>query len=157
MAKEHHYSLRLRWTGNKGKGTSAYREYERTHEIFIEGKPLLQGSADPAFLGDPALHNPEDLLVASLSACHMLWYLHLCADAGIVVTAYEDNATGTMIQQGGKAQFSSVVLKPKVTIKAGGDKAKAGALHEQANELCFIARSVNFPVSHEAEIIEEDA
>ncbi len=156
MAKEHHYALRLRWTGNKGKGTSGYREYERTHEIIIEGKPLLRGSADPAFLGDPALHNPEDLLVASLSACHMLWYLHLCADAGIVVTSYEDNATGTMTQQGGKAQFSSVVLKPKVTIKAGGDTAKAGALHEQANELCFIARSVNFPVSHEAEIIEED-
>lgn len=156
MAREHHYALRLRWTGNKGKGTSGYRDYERTHEISIEGKPLLQGSADPAFLGDPALHNPEDLLVASLSACHMLWYLHLCADAGIVVTAYEDNATGTMTQQAGKAQFSAVVLKPKVTIKAGGGTAKAEQLHERASELCFIARSVNFPVSHEAEIIEAD-
>lgn len=156
MAREHHYALQLRWTGNKGKGTSGYREYDRTHEISIEGKPMLQGSADPAFLGDPSLHNPEDLLVASLAACHMLWYLHLCADAGVVVTAYEDNATGTMTQQAGKAQFSSVVLKPKVTIKAGGDAAKAEQLHEQANELCFIARSVNFSVSHEAEIIEDD-
>jgi organic hydroperoxide reductase OsmC/OhrA len=156
MAKEHHYSLQLSWTGNRGRGTSGYRDYDRSHEIRIKGKPLLKGSADPAFLGDPSLHNPEDLLVASLSACHMLWYLHLCADAGIVVTGYEDNASGTMVQKGGEAQFSSVVLKPKVTIKAGGDREKAEQLHERANALCFIARSVNFPVEHEVEIVEED-
>ncbi|HSH43792.1 MAG TPA: OsmC family protein [Arenicellales bacterium] len=155
MAKEHHYSLQLRWTGNRGQGTSGYRDYDRSHEIRIEGKPILKGSADPAFLGDPSLHNPEDLLVASLSACHMLWYLHLCADAGIVVTGYEDDAAGTMVQKGGEAQFSSVVLTPKVTIKAGGDRDEARRLHERANELCFIARSVNFPVEHEVEIIEE--
>jgi len=156
MAKEHHYSLQLSWTGNRGRGTSGYRDYDRSHEIRIEGKPLLKGSADPAFLGDPSLHNPEDLLVASLSACHMLWYLHLCADAGIVVTGYEDSASGTMVQKGGEAQFSSVRLKPKVTIKAGGDRDKAEQLHQRANALCFIARSVNFPVEHEVEIIEDE-
>lgn len=157
MAREHHYALQLRWTGNKGEGTAGYRDYDRTHEISIEGKPVLTGSADPAFLGDPSLHNPEDLLVASLAACHMLWYLHLCADAGIVVTGYEDNASGTMEQQAGKAHFTSVVLKPKVTITTGGDVEKAEKLHERASELCFIARSVNFPISHEASILEEGA
>ncbi|MDZ7839881.1 MAG: OsmC family protein [Gammaproteobacteria bacterium] len=155
MPKEHHYALQLRWTGNKGRGTTGYRDYDRTHEIVVEGKPLLKGSADPAFLGDPSLHNPEDLLVASLSACHMLWYLHLCAEAGIVVTDYQDDASGTMVQQAGKAQFTSVLLKPKVVIKAGSDAEKAAQLHERANELCFIARSVNFPVGHEPAIVEE--
>lgn len=155
MPKEHHYALQLRWTGNRGEGTTGYRDYDRSHEISIEGKPLLKGSADPAFLGDPSLHNPEDLLVASLAACHMLWYLHLCADAGIVVTDYVDDASGTMELKAGKAQFSAVVLHPKVTIKAGGDVSQAEALHEQASELCFIARSVNFPVRHEPTIVEE--
>jgi len=154
MAKAHHYELQLVWTGSRGSGTTGYRDYDRSHEIRFEGKPLLKGSADSAFLGDPSLHNPEDLLVASLSACHMLWYLHLCADAGIVVTDYEDHASGTMEQRGAKAQFSSVVLRPKVTIKGGADVDKAEKLHEQANELCFIARSVNFPVTHEPAIIE---
>lgn len=156
MPKEHHYALQLRWTGNKGQGTTGYRDYDRTHEIVVEGKPVLKGSADPAFLGDPSLHNPEDLLVASLSACHMLWYLHLCAESGIVVTDYRDDASGTMVQQAGKAQFTSVVLKPTVVIQAGGDAEKAAQLHERANDLCFIARSVNFPVGHEPTIVEED-
>lgn len=154
MPKEHHYALQLRWTGNRGEGTTGYRDYDRAHEIRIEGKPPLTGSADPAFLGDASLHNPEDLLVASLSACHMLWYLHLCADAGIVVTAYEDDASGTMSQRGAEAQFTSVVLRPRVTIKTG-DAAEAGKLHERAHELCFIARSVNFPVTHEPSLVEE--
>lgn len=157
-SKEHHYSLQLRWTGNKGEGTTSYRAYDRAYEVSIEGKPDLKGSADPAFLGDPSLHNPEDLLVASLSACHMLWYLHLCSADGIVVTGYEDDASGTMQQEpDGGAQFTSVVLKPKVTIKAGGDADKAERLHERADELCFIARSVNFPIHHEATIVEAGA
>ncbi len=156
-SKEHHYALRLRWTGDKGEGTANYRAYDRAYEISIEGKPVLQGSADPAFLGDPSRHNPEDLLVASLSACHMLWYLHLCASSGIVVTDYEDNASGTMQQEpDGGARFTSVVLSPKVSIKAGGDPDKAGQLHERASGMCFIARSVNFPISHEPSIIVED-
>lgn len=155
--KEHHYALRLRWTGNKGEGTTGYKAYDRAYEVSIDGKPDLPGSADPAFLGDPSRYNPEDLLVASLSACHMLWYLHLCADAGIVVTDYRDDASGTMQQESGGAQFTSVVLKPKVTIRAGGDTDKAEKLHERANALCFIARSVNFPVGHEPSITVESA
>jgi organic hydroperoxide reductase OsmC/OhrA len=153
--KEHHYALRLRWTGNRGEGTTGYRDYDRAWDASIDGKPDLKGSADPAFLGDPSRHNPEDLLLASLSACHMLWYLHLCAVDGIVVTGYEDDAVGTMQQEpDGGAQFTSVTLKPKVTIRAG-DVKKAEALHARANEMCFIARSVNFPVKHEAKIVEE--
>lgn len=156
MVREHHYKLDLRWTGNRGEGTSGYRNYDRSHEIHIEGKPVIVGSSDPAFMGDPSLHNPEDLLVASLSACHMLWYLHLCSDAGILVTAYEDEACGTMVEtQGGAAEFTSVVLRPHITIKAGGNVALAKHLHERANELCFIASSVNFPVTHEPEIVEK--
>lgn len=155
--KAHHYALKLRWTGNRGEGTTDYRAYDRAYEIAIEGKPALKGSADPAFLGDAALHNPEELLVASLSACHMLWYLHLCAVEGIVITEYQDDASGTMQQEpDGGAQFTSVVLKPRVTIKPGSDKDRAAALHERANEMCFIARSVNFPISHEPDIIVAD-
>lgn len=152
--KEHQYALQLRWTGNRGEGTTDYRAYDRAFDIAIEGKPTWKGSADPAFLGDSALHNPEDMLVASLSACHMLWYLHLCAVEGIVITDYVDDASGTMQQDaGGGAQFTAVVLKPRVTIKPGGDRDRAARLHERANELCFIARSVNFPIAHEPEII----
>ena len=154
--RAHHYALRLRWTGNRGEGTTGYKAYSRSYDVSIEGKPDLQGSADPAFLGDPARHNPEDLLVASLSACHMLWYLHLCATSGIVVTGYEDDASGTMRQESdGGAQFTSVVLKPRVIIQAGGDVDKAKQLHQRASSLCFIARSVNFPISHEPAIIVE--
>lgn len=156
-SKAHHYQVHTRWTGNRGEGTSSYRAYGREHEISAEGKAVLQASADPAFRGEPSLYNPEELLVAALSGCHMLWYLHVCAVAGIVVTAYEDNAFGTMEEAGpGEAQFSSVVLKPLVTIRPGGDAGKAEALHERAHELCFIARSVNFPVRHEPKIVVEE-
>jgi len=156
--KAHHYALQLRWTGNRGAGTTGYRAYDRAYEIAIEGKPRLKGSADPAFLGDAGLHNPEDLLVASLSACHMLWYLHLCAVDGIVITAYEDHACGTMQQEAdGGARFTAVVLKPRVTVKPGSDKDKAMQLHGRANEKCFIARSVSFPVSHEPRINVADS
>lgn len=156
-SKEHHYRVRVRWTGDRGEGTSSYCTYGREHEISAEGKAVLQGSADPAFRGDPSLYNPEELLVAALSGCHMLSYLHACAVAGIVVTDYEDDAFGIMEETGaGEAQFSSVVLRPIVTISAGGDAGKAEALHEHAHDLCFIARSVNFPVRHEPTIVAEE-
>lgn len=155
--KEHHYRVGLRWTGNRGKGTTGYRDYDRTHEISADGKAVLTGSADPAFRGDASLYNPEEMLVAALSACHMLWYLHLCADAGIVVIGYEDDASGTMHETaGGAAQFTSVILKPVVTIRAGGDIGRARKLHERAHEMCFIARSVNFPVTHEPNVVTGD-
>jgi organic hydroperoxide reductase OsmC/OhrA len=151
--KRHRYSVFLRWTGNQGRGTTSYRAYSRAHELSAEGKPVIDGSSDPAFRGDVARWNPEELLVASLSACHQLWYLHLCADAGIFVTAYEDEAEGVMVEHGdGAGQFECVVLRPRVTVAAGADAKKARELHHAAHQKCFIARSVNFPVTHEASV-----
>lgn len=149
MHPNHHYQLTLKWTGNKGTGTSSYRAYDRNHEILIEGKTTLLGSADPSFHGDKTVHNPEDLLLASLSACHMMSYLHVCVKAGIVVTDYVDNATGIMVvNPDGSGQFVEVSLNPVVTITDETQLAKANELHAAANKLCFIANSVNFPVKH---------
>jgi organic hydroperoxide reductase OsmC/OhrA len=156
MPKEHHYAVTVDWTGNKGSGTSGYAAYARAHEIRSGGKPTIPGSSDPSFRGDPARYNPEELLVASLAGCHMLWYLHLCSVAGIVVTTYVDRAEGTMIEEAdGGGRFTGVVLKPEVTVKPGADLAKARELHAAAHKLCFIARSVNFPVAHEPTVREE--
>ena len=150
MAHDHHYALRVVWTGNRGSGTTGYRDYGRDHDILVDGRPVLKGSADPAFRGDRDRHNPEDMLVASLSACHMLWYLHLCAEAGVAVQSYEDDASGSMqMASDGGGAFREVVLRPVVTIRPTDDAARAEDLHEKAAALCFIARSVNFPVRHE--------
>jgi organic hydroperoxide reductase OsmC/OhrA len=152
--REHRYQVTVEWTGNTGTGTAGYRTYERRHEIRAPGapKPPIPGSSDPAFRGDPTRWNPEELLLASLSACHQLWYLHLCADAGVVVTAYVDRAEGTMVEEGsGAGQFSRVVLRPTVTLAPGADVARARALHHDAHAMCYIARSVSFPVEHEPE------
>lgn len=152
--KEHHYSVTVTWTGNQGTGTSGYRAYSRDHLISAGDKPAIPGSSDPSFRGDPARWNPEDLLVASLSACHKLWYLGLCAGAGIVVTDYEDRAEGWMVEEaGGAGQFTRVILRPRVTLAPGTDAATAADLHHKAHEMCFIARSVNFPVAAEPEFI----
>jgi organic hydroperoxide reductase OsmC/OhrA len=141
------YAVKVIWTGNRGTGTSAYTAYDRDHEILIAGKPVLRGSSDKAFRGDPHRHNPEDLLVAALSTCHMLWYLHLCADAGIVVSGYRDDASGVMTSGPEGGRFEQVVLKPTVTITQG-DAALAETLHDEAHRRCFIANSVNFEVTH---------
>jgi len=155
MPKEHHYAVTVDWTGDKGTGTSAYTTYARSHVIRVAGKPPIPGSSDPSFCGDADRYNPEDLLVASLSACHMLWYLHLCSTAGVIVTAYVDRAEGTMIEEAdGAGRFTGVVLKPEVTVKPGTDRAKAEQLHHAAHKMCFIARSVNFPVTHAPTIRE---
>lgn len=154
--REHRYAVTLAWTGNHGQGTAGYRAYGREHEITVPGKPILLGSADPAFRGDPSRWNPEELLVAAIAACHQLWYLHLCSVAGIVVTAYRDEAVGLMEQTAdGAGQFRSVVLRPRVTVAAGADVALARDLHREAHAKCFVARSVNFPVDHEPEITAE--
>jgi organic hydroperoxide reductase OsmC/OhrA len=156
MAKEHHYAATVEWTGNQGSGTSSHRGYARAHEIRIPGKPPIPGSSDPGFRGDASRYNPEDLLVASLSACHTLWYLSLCAGAGIVVTKYVDRAEGTMLEEtDGSGRFTAVLLKPQVTLKRGADLAKAHDLHGAAHKMCFIANSMNFPVAHEPTIREE--
>lgn len=156
--KRHTYQIRVDWTGNDGQGTSTYRSYRRDHTLTAPGKPPLLGSSDPAFRGDRTRYNPEDLLVGSLSACHMLWYLHLCSANQIVVLDYHDDATGEMQEdETGSARFVQVLLRPTVTIAVGGDRAKAKELHHEAHRLCFIARSVNFPVETEAEILEANA
>ena len=147
----HSYTVTVTWTGNTGTGTSGYREYQRSHEISASGKAAIAGSSDPAFRGDRTRWNPEELLVASLSTCHQLWYLHLCADAGIVVETYEDEAAGVMEESSdGGGQFVEVILRPKVSLAPGSDRAKAHALHHEAHAKCFIARSMNFPVRCEA-------
>jgi organic hydroperoxide reductase OsmC/OhrA len=145
--KKHSYNVHITWTGNRGQGTSGYTVYDRAHDIAAPGKPVIPGSSDPAFRGDRSRYSPEDLLVASLSACHMLWYLHLCADAKIIVTDYVDEASGSMVETAdGGGHFTEVVLRPTAVIEAGADPTVAAALHERAHALCFIASSVNFDV-----------
>jgi organic hydroperoxide reductase OsmC/OhrA len=147
MAREHHFAARLTWTGAAQGPTRDYESYSREYRVEVEGKPPIVGSSDPQFRGDASKHNPEDLLVVALSACHMLSYLHLCASAGIEVVAYEDQASGRMAIKDRRMRFVEVMLAPKVTI-AAGDPKKAEALHEEAHAACFIANSVNFPVLH---------
>jgi len=145
--RQHNYELQLEWTGNTGEGTKTYRSYRRDHTIIAAGKPQILGSSDPSFRGDSTRYNPEDLLVASLSACHMLSYLHLCAVNHVTVIDYRDAALGLMEENSdGSAQFTLVTLRPTVKISSGDDQAKAHALHTEAHHLCFIARSVNFSV-----------
>ncbi len=152
--RQHSYSTGTEWTGNLGEGTTGYRAYSRDHVITAAGRPELLGSSDAAFRGDASRWNPEDLLMASLSSCHMLWYLHLCSQAKITVVAYHDDALGTMVEgDGGGGRFSAAVLRPVVTLAAGSDAARATVLHEDAHRLCFIANSVNFPVSIESKIM----
>lgn len=153
--KEHNYEVRLEWTGNDGEGTRSYKGYRRDHVMVCEGKPEIQGSSDPNFRGDRSRYNPEELMVASLSSCHMLWYLHLCAVNHVTVLEYRDRAFGVMQENDdGSGQFERVTLRPAVKISAGGDRSKALALHHEAHRLCFIARSVNFSVEAEPEIVE---
>jgi organic hydroperoxide reductase OsmC/OhrA len=156
--KQHTYSVQLEWTGNDGEGTSSYKSYRRDHVMFCEGKPEVPASSDPSFRGDRTRYNPEELLVASLSSCHMLWYLHLCAVNKVTVLEYQDAAVGTMEERpSGSGAFIRVLLRPAVTVRAGDDRDKAMSLHHEAHQMCFIANSVNFPVEVEAEIREAAA
>ncbi|HET6519531.1 MAG TPA: OsmC family protein, partial [Geminicoccaceae bacterium] len=153
MGREHRYRVAIEWTGNRGSGTAGYRAYDRSHAVTAEGKPPIAGSSDPAFRGDPSRYSPEDLLVASLSACHMLWYLHLCAEAGVAVTAYRDDALGVMREEAdGGGRFVEVVLKPAVTVRSPDMVEPANRLHAEAHRRCFIANSVSFLVRLEAQV-----
>ena len=155
--REHSYQIDLNWTGNCGEGTATYRSYSRNHEFSGPGKLLLAGSSDPTFRGDATRYNPEELLVAALSACHLLAYLHLCAVNGVVVTGYTDHASGTMKEtDDGGGQMTEVILRPRVLLTAASDRNVALRLHEEAHGLCFIARSVNFPVHHQPIIAAEE-
>jgi organic hydroperoxide reductase OsmC/OhrA len=149
MNTTHHYQLINTWNGNRRKGTSHVSEYDRTHTIKIGDKPELHLTTDNPLYGDRSKLNPEDLLVAALSSCHMLSYLYLCAQAGVVVLAYTDNATGVMIEKiSGGGSFKEVTLNPVVTVADNSMIEKAIALHHKAHEYCFIANSVNFEVKN---------
>jgi len=154
MEKLHRYKAEIKWTGNKGSGTDHYTHYERDFNISIGDKPIIHGSSDPAFRGDENKYNPEDMLVSALSSCHMLWYLHLCSIEGVVVVEYTDHATGIMEERkDGSGCFTEVVLNPRVIVSLESMLPKATELHAVANQMCFIANSVNFPIKHHPEII----
>lgn len=150
----HRYQVTVTWTGNTGVGTTSARAYERAHEITAEGPPPILGSSDPAFRGDPGRWNPEQLYVAAISECHMLWYLDLAARAGIVVTAYRDRPTAVMVEESdGAGRFERVVLHPTVTVTRGSDPIAAARIHDQVGDYCFIARSVATPIEHEVTVL----
>jgi len=154
MKLEHRYEIDLQWTGNRGEGTSGYKSYGRDHTVSTEGKHPIEGSADRTFFGDTDRWNPEELLLAALSQCHMLSYLAEAARAGVVVMGYTDRPTGVMEQTNdGGGHFTSAVLRPKVTIADPAQAELAAALHAPAAAKCFIASSVNFPVDHEPELL----
>lgn len=145
----HSFSVNVTWTGAGSEGTTSYTSYSRDHEVVVEGKPPLLGSADAAFRGDASRYSPEDLFVASLSQCHMLWALHMAARAGVVVVGYSDRATGTMrVESAGAGQFVEVTLRPQLTVVGDVAEAVVAKIHDDAHAHCFIARSVNFPVRH---------
>jgi organic hydroperoxide reductase OsmC/OhrA len=157
MPSSHVYRARVRWTGNLGEGTREYRGYSRDHSIEVEGKPTILGSSGISPRSDAARHSPDDLLVASLSACHMLWYLHLCSNAGITVTSYVDEAEGTLeTGPDGAGRFTGATLRPRVVLSVGSTDL-ARRLHEDAHKKCFIANSVNFPVACDPVIERESA
>lgn len=150
MGRTHAYAVRVSWTGNQGTGTSGYRDYSRDHDVSADGPATIAASSDPAFRGDRTRWNPELEFTAALSQCHMLWYLHLCAMAGVTVLAYSDQASGTMQEAAdGGGRFTEVVLRPRVVVAAADMAQAAKRLHADASAKCFIANSVNFPVKHE--------
>lgn len=155
--KEHGYQVKIEWTGNEGQGTLNYRSYNRNHQIIAEGKyDVINGSSDPSFMGDPTRYNPEELFLSSLSACHMLWYLHLCSVNKIVVTQYLDHATGVMEEEeNGSGRFAKVTLHPHVKISDANRILRAKELHHEANKMCFIANSCNFQIAHEPVVESE--
>lgn len=160
----HTYQAEVAWTGAGEAGTTSYTSYSRDHDVMFVGKPALPGSSDPAFRGDPSRYSPEELLVAALAQCHMLWFLHLAAQDGVVVVGYVDAAVGTMrVQAAGAGRFTQVVLRPRVTVRparpgsAAIDDARLAALHARSAEHCFITRSVNFPVRTEPAPLQVEA
>lgn len=153
-AKYHDFTAQIAWTGNRGEGTAHYKGYDRTWSIVTEGKPVVHCSNDPMLGGNPTRHNPEDILLSSLSACHMLWYLHLASNAGIVVSAYEDAPLGVgETLPNGASRFTQVTLRPRITVASGTDLKKADQIHYDVHNYCFIARSVNFPVIYTAKYV----
>jgi organic hydroperoxide reductase OsmC/OhrA len=156
--KTHRYTVDVAWTGNRGAGTQTYAGYDRTYEVRSVGKATILGSSDPAFRGDPACWNPEDLFISTISACHKLWYLHFCAVSKVNVISYEDTAEGEMQEDGAEGgRFTRVTLRPRVVISDDSDPAVALALHDKAHHACFIANSLSIPVLAEPTIVAETA
>jgi len=155
MTQQHPYTTTIRWTGDRGQGTKTYLGYARTWNIEAPGKAVVECSNDPLLGGDPAKYNPEDLLLSALSACHMLWYLHLASNAKIVVRGYVDQPIGIgETRPDGAGRFLSARLRPTITVERGADLVRAEAIHHEIHTVCFIARSVNFPVSYEGTFLE---
>lgn len=153
MSTSHQYTINLEWTGDKGSGTSSYVSYSRDHLIASGEKPPIEGSSDPVFRGDPGKYNPEELFLSSLAACHMLWYLHLCAVNAVIVKKYTDQPVGLLQEDPNGGKFTEVILRPCVTVTQTSMMEKARELHREAHRQCFIANSCNFPVRHEPLII----
>lgn len=154
MPGRHQYQLTVEWTGNRGEGTASYRAYDRDHDVRAKGLPTIVGSADRHFFGDRTRWNPEQLLLAAASECHMLSYLHHAAINDVVVVAYTDQATGEMTEDGrGGGRFTDITLHPTVTVAAASMVERADQLHADANRDCFIASSLNLPVGHEAKTV----
>ena len=152
--KQHNYALKINWTRNIGSGTNSYKSYERSFEVSVDGKEIINGSSDSFFIGDKTKYNPEELLLASISSCHILWYLHLCAYDGIIVTSYIDNAEGIMVENdNGGGKFEQVILKPVISVTENSMIEKAIIQHAKANKTCFTANSVNFRISHQPVIL----
>ncbi len=155
MSHKHIYRPIVEWTGNKGSGTFDYRSYSRSHTIKIEGKPDILASSDSSFRGEKNKHNPEDLFVSAIAGCHMLWYLHLCADNGVIVLKYKDQAEGTMILEAdGTGYFEQIILRPEVTIARDSSEELARSLHKEAHKMCFLANSCKFPILHESVVLK---
>lgn len=153
MSKHHWYKARISWSAIEGEGTSSYRAYSRDHSITVDHKTIIEASSDPSFLGNPTLHNPEELFLASLSSCHMLWFLHLCSTNNVIILSYEDQAEGVMVEEkNGQGRFIEVTLNPKVTVKEERMASKVDSIHFKANQMCFIANSCNFPIKHVSEV-----
>ena len=153
MIDLHRYRVSTVWTGNRGTGTSGYRDYDRSVALRVDGKPEIAASSDRPFRGDGAKWNPEDLLLAALSECHLLSYLHACVEAGVVVVSYGDEATGVLRVRGNGGAFTEAVLRPHVTVSDEAMVAAAIAAHARAHEWCFIANSVSFPVRVEPTVV----
>lgn len=150
MERTHQYTSKVTWTGNRGSGTMDYRAYDRYFNIQIDGKPEIKGCSDSAFSGDKSVHNPEDLLLSAVASCHMLWYLHLCSENSIVVLEYSDEAQATMQEEkDGSGRFQSITLSPNVKIASGGNIERAEMLHQEAGKMCFIANSLNVPITYQ--------
>ena len=157
-SSEHDYTCQIVWTGDRGTGTTTYKGYDRTWDITTAGKPTIHCSNDPLLGGDPALPNPEDLLLSALSSCHMLWYLHLASRAGVVVHGYVDRPVGVgETAPNGAGRFLRATLRPRIRVAPGTELLRADAIHHEIHAYCFIARSVNFPVEFDATYEESTA